>query len=65
MARAQPEFATAPPAERAEQLASLVAISKDEAQRLVAAAGAMRGAAFIQIMHTAQRVHAALERGNK
>ena len=36
-----------------------------EAQRLLEAGGAIRGAAFIQVMQTAQRVHAALERGNR
>ncbi len=65
VARAQPEFAVARGAERAERLAALVAVSSAEAERLLNAGGAMRGAAFIQVMSTAQRVHAALERGNK
>jgi hypothetical protein len=63
--RAQPEFAGAKPQERAAHLATLAGVSIPEAQRLLDAGGKMRGAAFIQIMQTAQRVHAALERGNR
>ena len=63
--RAQPEFAAARPQERAAHLATLAGVSVAEAQRLLDAGGAMRGAAFIKVMHTAQRVHAALERGNR
>ena len=65
VARAQPEFVAARGPERAERVASLVAISQEEAERLVSASGAMRGAAFIQVVQSAQRVHAALERGNR
>jgi hypothetical protein len=36
-----------------------------DAQRLLDAGGAIRGVAFIQVMQTAQRIHAALERGNR
>lgn len=63
--RAQPEFAGAKPHERAARLATLAGTSPEEAQRLLDAGGALRGAAFIQVMQTAQRVHAALERGNR
>ena len=63
--RAQPEFAAVKPQERAARLAALAGIGVEEAQRLLDAGGAIRGAAFIQILHTAQRVHAALERGNR
>jgi len=63
--RAQPEFAGAKPQERAPRLAALVGISTAEAQRLLDAGGAIRGAAFIEVMRTAQRVHAALERGSR
>jgi hypothetical protein len=63
--RAQPEFAAARPEERAARLATLAGIGAGEAQRLLDAGGAVRGAAFIQIMQTAQRIHAALERGNR
>jgi hypothetical protein len=63
--RAQPEFAAVQPQERATRLASLAGIGVDEAQRLLDAGGAIRGAQFIQVMHTAQRVHAALERGSR
>jgi hypothetical protein len=65
VARAQPEFAAAPDAERAERLVALAAVSAGEASRLIGAAGPMRGAAFIEVMQTAQRVHAALEKGNR
>lgn len=63
--RAQPEFATAPPRERAARLAALAGVPVGDAQRLLDAGGAIRGATFIQVMQTAQRVHAALERGNR
>ncbi|MEA3191783.1 MAG: hypothetical protein QOD26_116, partial [Betaproteobacteria bacterium] len=46
-------------------LAALAGVSVEEAQRLLDAGGAVRGATFIQVMHTAQRIHAALERGNR
>jgi hypothetical protein len=65
VARAQPDFAAAPTAERVRRLASLAAIPHDEAERFLAAGGALRGAAFIQVAQTAQRVHSALERGKR
>lgn len=65
IARAQPDFATASQAERASRLALLIGISREEAAHFIGAAGAMRGADFIKFTHHAQRVHSALERGNK
>jgi hypothetical protein len=65
IARAQPDFATAPPAERIARLASLAGITAEEAARFISAAGAMRGADFIRIAKHAQRVHSALEKGAK
>ena len=65
VARAQPEFVVAPALERAARLAELAAIAPEDAARLLGAGGEMRGAAFIKVMQTAQRVHAALERGNR
>ena len=44
IARAQPDFATAPQAQRAVRLSSLAGISREESQRFIAAGGAMRGA---------------------
>ena len=63
--RAQPEFAVAPPQERAARLAALAGVPVGDAQRLLDAGGAIRGVAFIQVVQTAQRIHAALERGNR
>ena len=63
--RAQPDFASAPAAERAARLSSLAGISKEEAARFIGAAGQMRGAEFIKITQHAQRVHSALEKGIK
>lgn len=63
VARAHPEFAAETPAQRAARLAALVGITAAEAQRFIGTAGAVGGAEFIHIMHTAQRVHRALERG--
>ena len=59
--RAQPDFASAPLAERAARLSSLAGISKEEAARFLGAAGQMRGADFIRLTQHAQRVHSALE----
>lgn len=65
VARAHPDFATGTAEERASRLAVLVAIPKEEAARFIAAAGAANGMEFIHLMHTAQRVHNALEKGNR
>ncbi|HEV3008157.1 MAG TPA: DUF4350 domain-containing protein [Burkholderiales bacterium] len=65
IARAQPDFATASQAERISRLSSLAQIPKEDAARFLSAAGAMRGADFIKVTQHAQRVHSALEKGNK
>lgn len=65
VARAQPDFAAAPQADRSARLARLAGISTAEASRFMAAAGAMRGADFIRVTQHAQRIHKALEKGNK
>lgn len=65
VARAQPDFALLPARERAARLARLTGISREEAARFMAAAGALRGADFIRVTQQAQRVHAALEKGSK
>jgi hypothetical protein len=65
IARAQPDFAYVSTSERIARLAALANITKEEAARFLSAAGAMRGADFIRIAHHAQRVHSALEKGNK
>ena len=63
--RAQPDFSSAPKVERSARLATLAGISKEEASRFMNAAGAMRGADFIRVTQNAQRIHKALEKGNK
>jgi hypothetical protein len=65
LARAQPDFASASPKEKAGRLASLIQATPEEAHRFLGAAGAMRGADFIRITQHAQRVHSALEKGDK
>lgn len=65
VARAQPDFATAPQAEKAARLSTLAGISKEDAGRFMVAAGAMRGADFIRLTQDAQSVHKALEKGSK
>jgi hypothetical protein len=65
LTRAQPDFATASQVERAARLSSLIQISKEDAARFIDAAGAMRGADFIKLTQQAQRVHSALEKGDK
>jgi len=65
LVRAQPDFATAPQAERATRLSVLISIPKQEAERFIASGGAMRGAEFIRLAQHAQRVHSTLEKGAK
>lgn len=65
IARAQPDFAAVSRSERAARLSSLIGGSKEEADRFINAAGAMRGADFIKLAQQAQRVHSALEKGAK
>jgi hypothetical protein len=72
IARAQPDFAQAGQAERTARVAALAEITPAEAQRFLSAganlagAGAnLAGAEFIRAMHTAERIHSALERGAK
>jgi hypothetical protein len=40
-------------------------VSKEEAERFIAADGALRGADFIRVVHTAQQIHSALDKGNR
>jgi len=65
--RAYPDFAAAAPAERAARLQALAGLAPEEAALLLAPPGpaAPRGEALIRLVHGAQRVHAALERGNR
>lgn len=65
VARAQPDFATDTPVQRAARLASLVGISAAEAERFLRAGETVSGVEFIHLMHTAQRVHRALEKGSR
>ena len=65
LARAQPDFAVAAQAEKISRLSSLVKISKEEAAKFLGAGGNMRGADFIRVTQHAQRIHSALEKGDK
>jgi hypothetical protein len=65
ISRAQPDFALSSLAERAARVCALARIQPEEAQRFVGAGGSLRGAEFIRIMHTAQLIHSALEKGNR
>jgi hypothetical protein len=65
VARAQPDFALASIAERVSRLSSLLSVPQEEAHRFINAGGHVRGAEFIRIMHTAQRIHGALEKGKR
>jgi len=62
--RAYPDFAQAPPAAQAARLAALAGLSPADAALLLAApAHEPHGAEFMRLVHCAQRVHFALERG--
>lgn len=63
--RAQPDFAASPDGERAARLSALAGISREDALRFMTAGADVRGTDFIRIMHTAQRIHSALEKGNR
>jgi hypothetical protein len=63
--RAQPDFAVSSEGVRAARVAALAQIPVEEAQRFMSAGGGIPGAEFIRIMHTAQRIHSALERGTE
>jgi hypothetical protein len=65
VSRSQPDFATVPPAERVSRLSNLLGIPREESERFISAGGMVRGADFIRIMHTAQRIHSALEKGKR
>ena len=65
VARAQPDFAHASAREKVSRLSSLANISPEDAARFMSAAGAMRGADFIRVVHHAQRIHSALEKGSR
>ncbi|HXJ52133.1 MAG TPA: DUF4350 domain-containing protein [Burkholderiales bacterium] len=64
IARTQPDFAQATQAERIARIAALARIPPEEVQRFMSAGANLRGAEFIRAMHTAQRIHAALEKAN-
>jgi hypothetical protein len=66
--RTYPDFAAAPDAEQAARLVALAGLSPADAALLLAApaanaAHAPRGDEFMRLVHCAQRVHFALERG--
>jgi len=65
LARAQPDFADAPDAEKVSRLASLIGVSHEEANRFLNVRGPLSGAAFIELARDAQRMHAALEKGKR
>jgi hypothetical protein len=63
--RAQPDFPHSTVQARAARVAALAGISEQEARRFMSAAGTLRGADFIRIVHAAQRIHSALEKGSR
>ena len=65
VARAYPDFAVATPAEQCTRLIALAGLSRADAEHLLDAAARHepRGAEFIRLVHSAQRVHLALEGG--
>jgi hypothetical protein len=63
IARVQPDFAQASQAERTALVAALAQIPPEDAQRFLSAGASLPGAEFIRLMHTAQRIHASLEKG--
>ena len=65
IARAQPDFADAPQAGKVSKLVGLIHVSDQEALRFLGAAGQMRGADFIRVTQHAQRIHSALEKGDR
>ena len=65
LTRTHPDFAAASTDERAAHLASLIAVSKEEAKRFLHAADAASTADFMALVLTAQKIHSALDRGTR
>ncbi len=65
VAQVHPDFAHASADERAQQLASLISVPLDEARRFMEQADAASGVDFVHLTHTAQKIHVALEKGNR
>jgi hypothetical protein len=65
VAHAHPDFNHASAEQRARHLASLISVPEEEARRFMGNADAANGADFVQLVHTAQRIHSALEKGNR
>ncbi len=65
VARAYPDFAVATPAEQCTRLIALAGLSRADAELLLDAAAGHepRGAEFMRLVHSAQRVHHSLEGG--
>ena len=65
VAHAHPDFADASAQERVSRLAALTSLPREDLERFALAAGAASAAEFVQLMHTAHRIHSALEKGNR
>lgn len=65
VARAQPDFGQAAEGARTARLARLAGVGADEAKRFLGTADSVGSQDFIRLVRTAQRVHSALERGNR
>jgi hypothetical protein len=65
VAHVHPDFAHASAEERAKHLSSLISVSAEEAARFMSNADAANGADLVHLMRTAQKIHSALEKGNR
>jgi hypothetical protein len=65
VAHVHPDFAHASAEERAKHLSSLISVSTEEAARFMSNADAANGADLVHLMRTAQKIHSALEKGNR
>jgi hypothetical protein len=63
LSRAQPDFAFTSGTEQVARLAAFAGLSREEAGALLIAHDTPRASDFVVLMHHAQRVHAAAERG--
>ena len=63
--RAHPDFSGASPAERVRRLSALASLPEEAIARFISVSAPVSGQEFVQLMHTAQAIHSALDKGNR
>lgn len=63
LGRMHPDFTGAPPAERVRRLSTLASLPEEAIARFMSVGAPASGQEFVHLMHTAQAIHSALEKG--